>query len=54
MWTRRQFLTRGALGVGGVAGTALGFPPQAGREPSRDAIRMIIPYLVFAMKLIWT
>ncbi len=33
MLTRRRFLTRGTLGVGALAGTALGFPGDASERP---------------------
>ena len=36
MWTRRQFLTKSALGVLGATGTALAFPGEGGREAMPD------------------
>jgi hypothetical protein len=36
MWTRRQFMTKSALGVLGAAGTALAFPGESGREAMPD------------------
>jgi hypothetical protein len=36
MWTRRQFMTKSALGVLGAAGTALAFPAEGGREQMPD------------------
>jgi len=36
MWTRRQFLTRSALGVLGASGTALAFQGDAVREAMPD------------------
>jgi hypothetical protein len=36
MWTRRQFVTKSALGVLGAAGTALAFPGEGGREAMPD------------------
>jgi len=33
MWTRRQFLSRGSLGVLAVGGAALGFPGDGGEQP---------------------
>src|SRR5262245_9296892 len=46
MWTRRQFLSRGGLGVLGAAGAALGFPgdgmDRPGALPDGSASRNMI------------
>jgi hypothetical protein len=36
MWTRRQFLSKSALGVLGATGTALAFPGEGGRDAIPD------------------
>jgi hypothetical protein len=36
MWTRRQFLSKSALGVLGATGTALAFPGEGGRDAMPD------------------